>query len=142
MPTSAYVYRGQDYGPIVICIPCDAYVGCHRGTFHPLGRLANKELRALKIRAHQTFDYLWRPIHASGESPTQQAKKLGAIARSRAYQWLAAQLGIPAAECHIGMFDPDRCLAAIEVIAKQQPTAQGIAAWADSLNDRSTSHAG
>ncbi|WP_088258626.1 zinc-finger-containing protein [Fimbriiglobus ruber] len=25
---------------------CDAYVGCHPGTETPLGRLANKELRA------------------------------------------------------------------------------------------------
>ena len=39
---------------------CDSYVGVHTGTNTPLGRLANKELRLLKNKAHRLFDGLWK----------------------------------------------------------------------------------
>lgn len=77
-----------------LCTPCDAYVGCHDGTEKPLGRLANQELRQAKIAAHAVLDPLW---------------KSGSMTRNAAYQWLADQLGIPRSECHVGMFDVDRC---------------------------------
>ena len=76
------------------CAPCDAYVGCHQGGEIPLGRLANAELRAAKMRAHAAFDPLW---------------KEGTMSRTEAYAWLSRTLGIPGKECHIGMFDVDRC---------------------------------
>ena len=76
------------------CAPCDARVGCHEGTERPLGRLANAELRQAKMAAHAVFDPLW---------------KGGPMTRNTAYGWLADQLGIPRTECHIGMFDVDRC---------------------------------
>ncbi|HHK5672978.1 TPA: zinc-finger-containing protein, partial [Serratia marcescens] len=77
------------------CDPCGAYVGCHRDSnAMPLGRLANAQLRAAKRLAHAAFDPLW--------------KEFG-MKRADAYQWLAEQLGIPGAECHIGMFDVDMC---------------------------------
>lgn len=76
------------------CAPCDAYVGCHKGTTKPLGRLANAELRQAKMAAHAAFDPLW---------------KFTTLTRNAAYQWLANQLGIPRADCHIGMFDVDQC---------------------------------
>lgn len=88
------------------CVPCDAYVGCHSGTTRPLGRLANAELRRAKSQAHAAFDPLWK---ARGWS------------RRQAYRWLAEQLGIPAHQCHVGMFDVSlcrscirRCLAALQ----------------------------
>jgi hypothetical protein len=76
------------------CAPCDAYVGCHPGTENPLGRLANAELRAAKIRAHDAFDPLWK------------SRK---IRRSEAYRRLAKHLGIDDRDCHIGMFDVETC---------------------------------
>jgi hypothetical protein len=76
------------------CEPCAAYVSCHDGTTHPMGRLANAELRAAKIAAHAAFDPLWR---ARGWK------------RNAAYRWLAEQMGMPRADCHIGMFDVERC---------------------------------
>lgn len=76
------------------CKPCDAYVGCHNGTTHALGRLANAELRAAKIRAHSAFDPIW---------------KEGSMRRGSAYTWLAEKLGIEKSECHIGMFDVAMC---------------------------------
>lgn len=97
-----------------LCRPCDAYVGCHKehaflpglgisdGTW-PLGRLANAELRMWKSRAHAAFDPIW---------------KSGRMHRNTAYAWLAVQLGIRGHECHIGMFDVERCRATVACIQK------------------------
>jgi hypothetical protein len=86
------------------CAPCDAYVGTHANSpkAAPLGRLANAELRALKQRVHAVFDPLWL---RSGSS------------RTEAYRWLAQALNIPESECHIGMFDPQRCRDALAALA-------------------------
>jgi hypothetical protein len=84
-----------------VCKPCDARVGCHKGTLNPLGRFANSELRRAKMRAHHAFDRLW--------------KNNGPMRRRQAYAWLASQLGIPGHECHIGMFDVDMCKKVVEV---------------------------
>ena len=82
------------------CSPCGAYVGCHKDG-RPLGRLANADLRRAKQLTHAKFDPLW---------------KSGQMSRSAAYRWLADQLGIPGDECHIGMFDIDRCRAAYKAV--------------------------
>ena len=84
------------------CRPCAAYVGCHPGSDRPLGRLADEELRRWKRRVHAAFDPHW--------------KTGGGAARSRAYARLAREMGIPAAECHTGMFDLARCKAALTVV--------------------------
>ena len=76
------------------CAGCDAYVGTHKGTSKPLGRLANKELRKAKSAAHREFDPIW---------------KLGDMKRKDAYKWLASALGINGKDCHIGMFDIEMC---------------------------------
>jgi len=85
------------------CRPCGAYVGCHPGTDRALGRLANAELRRWKQRVHAAFDPHWR-------------RARDPYARSRAYRRLADDLGIPPAECHTGMFDIERCRAALAAI--------------------------
>ena len=59
---SAEVYHGVSYGWMYICRPCDAYVGCYKGTKKALGRLANAELRKYKHEAHGVFD-LRNPPH-------------------------------------------------------------------------------
>lgn len=82
------------------CAPCDAYVGTHKGTVKPLGRVANATLRTLKQQAHVAFDPMWRDSKMS---------------RSEAYIWLASKLGIPRKKCHIGMFDEATCERVIEV---------------------------
>lgn len=90
---SAEVYR-RSYGPIYLCRPCQAWVGVHKGTTNPLGRLANAELRTWKMRAHAAFDPHWR-----GEKRK----------RGLAYGALAKALNIHRPDCHIGMFDLDAC---------------------------------
>jgi hypothetical protein len=84
------------------CIPCQAWVGCHPDTQLPLGRLANAELRRWKQAAHAAFDPRWKNMADPRKS------------RSEAYAWLAAKLGLPVDETHIGMFDVERCKAVIE----------------------------
>lgn len=100
---TAHIYGGRSYGPAWACSrypECDAYVGCHKGTEKPLGRLANRELREAKKAAHAAFDPLWK------------GRDKGA--RSRGYRWIAQQLGIPAPECHIGMMDVERARKVVE----------------------------
>jgi hypothetical protein len=90
------------------CEPCDAYVGVHQRNKklgfngdEPKGRLANKELRRMKMAAHAKFDPMW---------------KSGKMTRTDAYAWLAKQLGISDANMHIGMFDIDGCKAVISAM--------------------------
>ena len=77
--------------PFWRCNGCGAYVGCHSGTYIPLGSLANKETRQARLQAHALFDARWKPG--------------GDMTRKEAYAWLAAELGLPVDQCHIGMFD-------------------------------------
>ena len=77
------------------CAPCKAYVGCHKGTAKPLGRLADADLRQAKSQAHLVFDPLWR---------------FGRLRnRTAAYAWLAGHMGMPVERCHIGEFDVVDC---------------------------------
>lgn len=85
-----------------LCETCDAYVGTYKNNT-PLGRLANTELRAEKIKAHAAFDHLW---------------KKGTQSRSEAYEWLAKELKIPIEQCHIEMFDLDMCKKVISICTK------------------------
>lgn len=83
-----------------VCEPCEARVGCHEATGKPFGRLANAELRRLKIDAHAAFDPLW---------------KHGPMKRTQAYAWLARRMNIAKDDCHIGMMDEAQCRRVIEV---------------------------
>jgi hypothetical protein len=102
------------------CLPCDAWVGCHRNSKRhaPLGRLANRELRIAKMEAHAAFDPLWR-AKVDRDGCSKQA------ARGAAYRWLAEQLQIDRAACHIGMFDEELCWAVVDVC---RPVGRRVAA--------------
>lgn len=86
----------KDYGPVYVCVPCAAWVGCHPNSTMPLGRLADAKLRIAKQAAHRAFDPLWHGKHAKST-------------RGAAYKWLGEKLGLPPAETHIGMFDVPQC---------------------------------
>jgi hypothetical protein len=114
--SSTRVYRGRDYGMIYLCPnypACDSYVGVHKGTNIPLGRMANKELRLWKNRAHAVFDPLWQMKLAKRRAEHGQYPKCRA--RGSGYKWLAGQLGIPVEKCHIAMFDVELCKRVVEV---------------------------
>lgn len=105
---SAVVY-GRTFGMVWLCTPCDAWVGCHKNSKNhkPLGRLANKELRHWKVRAHAAFDPLWKRKMMAGSSKGK--------ARNAGYKWLAKRMGIKERDCHIGMFDVEQCRQAVKI---------------------------
>lgn len=133
---STEVY-GRDYGHSVwICgnyPTCDAYVGCHKGTTDPKGRLADADLRRAKVEAHKALDPLWRDapkIYGISRGPYNRhsVKRIQRKMRQRVYQWLAEQLGLPEPEAHIGWMDEDTCHRVI-LVASQARTSE-IRQWA------------
>lgn len=103
---SAEIY-GKSYGMVYLCRPCDAYVGVHDGTDTPLGRLANRELRRWRNRAHATFDPLWQ------QGPYRRR-------RNDAYAWLAGKMGLTKEETHIAMFDVEQCKQVIQIMDNER----------------------
>jgi len=99
-----------DYGPLWLCAPCGAWVGCHKGTTTPLGGLANAELRAWKVKAHAAFDPLWQ-----GKIRRDKCSKKNA--RTAGYKWLAGQLGIDVKICHIGYMSVAECQKVVDLCA-------------------------
>lgn len=109
----AEVYQMSYGGKVWLCRPCNAWVGCHRNSprHAALGRLADKDLRQLKIQAHALFDPIW-------EAAMRHRKWGKTRARRAAYEWLAGEMGIYITDCHIGMFDEQQCRRAIDVCGK------------------------
>lgn len=90
------------------CPPCKAWVRCHDGTNKPLGRLANAELRPVRIAAHAAFDALWKRKMEKDKCSKSRARRAG-------YAWLAEQLGMEPRRCHIAMMDAEDCRRVVEV---------------------------
>lgn len=94
------VLRKSRYGPFY---GCSAYPKC-KGTHgahpdgRPLGKPADKETKAARMKAHAAFDRLW---------------KEGKRSRGQAYGWLKAQASIPD---HIAEMDAKQCVALIELV--------------------------
>lgn len=99
------VIYGKSYGMMYLCRNCMAYVGVHKGTDRPLGRLANAELRYWKKAAHDAFDPLWKYGFFRGR-------------RQDAYSWLAKKMNLPVEETHIGMFDVSQCKQVIKILGQ------------------------
>lgn len=74
------------------CGDCGASVGCHAHTLSPLGVMASRKVRKLRVEAHKAFDPLWQG---------------GLMSRTEAYEWLAALHGVDYADCHIGAMTQD-----------------------------------
>lgn len=94
--TTTLAIYGRKLGtwPVIYyCEDCKAIVGCHAGTHKPLGKMADRETRKLRIKAHSAFDKLW---------------KSQLMSRSKAYDWLSLQLGINAEDCHISNMSKDQ----------------------------------
>lgn len=113
LQNSACIYHGNDYGPVYICPPCQAWVGCHPGTTRPLGRLADAELRKAKIRTHDEFDRTWRALfeRRRRSDPKYSHRR----ARGSRYKRLAELLGITQQDCHIGIFDVQQCMQVVDL---------------------------
>lgn len=107
------------------CKPCDAYVGCHTGTSIPLGRLANLELRKLKILTHHFFDVIWRNAECYRKVTGDTLNTTDSRRRVGAYAWLGNKMQLKKSECHVGLFDESMCGRAI-AICKDAIDAAGI----------------
>ena len=73
---------------------CDSYVKMNNQTGRPLGTMANKQLRSLRIEAHIQLYRLYAD---------------GSMSRDEAYEWMAAVLNIPRQDAHIGLFQEYYC---------------------------------
>lgn len=95
--TTSDKVHGRTYGNkkpnIYNCNDCGATVGCHPNTTIPLGRMADRQTRLLRIKAHVEFDKLWQT---------------GLMHRSKAYSWLSSELGIEFSQCHISLLSKDQ----------------------------------
>lgn len=86
------VIYGRRYGYpwIYYCPTCGAYVGCHKGTYRALGRLATAEERRQRKELHALFDSLWK------------GKKHSHYKRSVAYRELSVRLYGADGDAHFG----------------------------------------
>lgn len=73
---------------------CDSYVGVFHDSDIPKGTLANSELRNKRIRAHKSFDAIW---------------KAGIMTRGQTYQWMQHKFSLTKKQAHIGYFSDYMC---------------------------------
>lgn len=78
---------------------CDSYVSADKNG-KPMGMLADKELRHLRIVAHRYFDEIYK-------------NKI--MSRSQSYRLLADRLAIPHSCAHIASFNTYRCTETISM---------------------------
>lgn len=99
---SELVGSNAKVGKVYVCSNypvCDAYVSAD-AKGRPMGTLANKRLRSLRIQAHSAFDRLWQS---------------GCMTCEWAYKWLSVRLHISLEQCHIGKFSVKRCQETIKI---------------------------
>lgn len=110
------VIYGREYGNglCYVCTnpKCLAHVGVHTDTVYPLGRLADKEMRILKMECHALFDPLWN----------QGAQNSRGRRRKAAYRWLAKEMKIPVRQCHFGWFKKEQLLKAKCILQRKRRT--------------------
>lgn len=112
------------------CDSCGGYVGCHPDTTKALGTPANAQLRKARGQIHAIMDPIWRNAweHYGDGFSSRQKSRIGRRARTRVYAYLADQLGIDTDDCHVGMFDLERCRAAHRIVCKMDFPM--VRAWA------------
>lgn len=88
---------------------CDAYVSANKKNQKPLGKMANGELRHLRIEAHRALREIWQR---------------GYMTQASTYHWLSAKMGLHFKETHIAKFNTYFCEETIrlahELIAERE----------------------
>lgn len=113
---------------------CKSTHGAHAdGT--PYGIPGDAATRAARIRAHDAFDRLWKgapSLYDLDDLPDAQKpgkiRSLQALARRRAYAWLADRMKLPPESCHIGAFDVVTCELVAMLCARSGPSE--VRTWA------------
>lgn len=98
---------GRNYGKSFMCYlckSCGAYVGCHNNTRKPLGTMANKELREMRMKVHGYIDPLW---------------KTGYYSRGGLYQRISRALGYT---YHTGEADIETCRKILSMVFSKSQT--------------------
>lgn len=93
---SSMVLRNSKYGLFYGCTEypkCKATHGAHKNG-EPLGTPADKPTKKARIRAHDSFDQLWKDKHMD---------------RGDAYVWMQEAMGLSSEDAHIGKFTIDQC---------------------------------
>lgn len=101
-------YHGRSYGMRWICSrwpECRGSVGAHPDG-KPLGTVPSDEDKKWRSLLHAQIDPLWQN--------QQRSKKR---ARGSVYGWLRRIMNLTPDECHIGNFNADMCIEALEQIA-------------------------
>lgn len=117
-----YRHRGDLYRKAFWkCDGCEGYVGCHDGTFKPLGTPAGRVLREARGKLHDLcVDPIWKnaPFCGAyeGKKDRQAIGDIRRAARGRTYEYLAFHMKLSRDECHIGKFDLDQCRAAWKIL--------------------------
>ena len=91
------VLRDSRYGLFYGCTTypkCKSTHGAHKKTGEPLGIPGNAETKKARIRAHDSFDQLWKVAH---------------MERADAYVWMQEAMEMTGDEAHIGKFTIDLC---------------------------------
>jgi ssDNA-binding Zn-finger/Zn-ribbon topoisomerase 1 len=99
------VLRLSKYGLFYGCTnypSCKAAHGAHPDG-KPLGKPANKETKAWRIKAHQAFDKLFE-----GENPL--------MTRLEAYEYLQLIMNLSQEDAHISKFDSEQCKELIDLL--------------------------
>lgn len=112
-PGKRMVLRASRYGLYYCCetFPkCSNKHGAHPDGA-PLGTPAPKEVRLARIRAHDTFDRLWK-------GPPRY------MSRREAYGWMQKTLGLSKDAAHIAMFGIAECERLIAAVAQYLTTAK------------------
>jgi hypothetical protein len=106
--SKAYYHGHRSYGMRWICSrwpECDGSVGAHPDG-KPLGTVPSAEDKKYRSMLHAQIDPLWQN--------QERSKKR---ARGSVYGWLRRILNMTADECHIGNFNAETCIEALEQIA-------------------------
>lgn len=121
------IYAGVEYGDypwIYLCVNkhCWASVGMHKDTAIPLGTLAHAPLRKLRMEAKNEFNPVWQQQY---------------MTRSKAYEWLAKEMGLKVSECHFGLFNESQCRAVMEIMDLYwaNPHGDSTPSWKDKLKN-------
>lgn len=82
---------------------CQSYIGAYETTYDPMGVIANKELRLLRIQTHLIFDEIW---------------KKNILEKDEAYSLLSDSLYLSRGQTHISQFNKHNCEKTIEIAKK------------------------
>lgn len=102
-----------------VCRNDDAWIGCVDGTWEPLGRLADLDLRRAKQSVHAAIE----PICAKAIAEHGWSK---AYARNIVYGWLATELDVRGT-ANIGEFDLKQCELVLLICEHRTPDLKAIA---------------